>query len=192
MREDHRARGAAAQRPDDRVARRQRLTEPVVLVGCGRHGDGCEGMDGDHGATGGESLDGGPDAGGVAPARPAAPRSSDTARPARGWRAGAASPDPGFKWDGRRWHGFNLSSDRVQLMTETTQARLSPQFWSRPTFLISLAAATLLVGYADLVRGGLTLSAAMLSLGYLIFVPIAIMTVPASAQQTLKNGKKSR
>jgi hypothetical protein len=80
-------------------------------------------------------------------------------------------------------------------MIETPQAHAGLKFWSRPTFFILLAAAMLLVGYVDLVRGGLTLSAAMLSLGYLIFVPIAIMAMPDSPRETVKmnsNNKKSR
>jgi len=43
---------------------------------------------------------------------------------------------------------------------------------------IGIAAATLFVGYSDLWRGGETISAILLTAGYLIIVPIAIMTVP--------------
>jgi len=77
-------------------------------------------------------------------------------------------------------------------MTETTQATAPTKLWSRPLFSISIATAILLVGYADLIRGGLTLSAALLTLGYLIFVPIAIMAVPALARPTYHDRKKSR
>ena len=47
-----------------------------------------------------------------------------------------------------------------------------------PRTAIGVAAATLLVGYIDLWRGGETVSAVLLTVGYLIMVPIAIMTVP--------------
>jgi hypothetical protein len=66
---------------------------------------------------------------------------------------------------------------------------VSKRLWSRPSVLISLAAAILLIGYADLVRGGLTWSAALLTTGYLIFVPIAIMAVPASARAVRRSKK---
>ena len=38
-----------------------------------------------------------------------------------------------------------------------------------------LAAATLVVGYADLVRGGETLAPILLIIGYCVLVPIAIL-----------------
>lgn len=59
-------------------------------------------------------------------------------------------------------------------------------------FAISIAAATLLVGYADLVRGGLTLSAGLLTIGYLILVPVAIMAVPAAVRPSYHDRKRAR
>ena len=41
-----------------------------------------------------------------------------------------------------------------------------------------IAIATLVAGYSDLWRGGETISAILLTVGYLISVPIAIMTLP--------------
>lgn len=39
----------------------------------------------------------------------------------------------------------------------------------------SLAAGTLVLGYADLVRGGVTMAPILLVIGYCILVPIAIL-----------------
>ncbi len=39
----------------------------------------------------------------------------------------------------------------------------------------ALAAVVLLAGYADLVRGGVTLAPILLVLGYCVFVPLAIL-----------------
>ena len=38
-----------------------------------------------------------------------------------------------------------------------------------------LAALSLLLGYADLVRGGITLAPILLVLGYCVLIPVAIM-----------------
>jgi hypothetical protein len=46
--------------------------------------------------------------------------------------------------------------------------RRAPLWWA-------LAAATLIVGYADLVRGGETLAPILLIIGYCVLVPIAIL-----------------
>ncbi|MEP6779367.1 MAG: hypothetical protein ABJC26_05710 [Gemmatimonadaceae bacterium] len=48
----------------------------------------------------------------------------------------------------------------------------------RPVVSALVAATMLLVGYVDLWRGGASLSAIFLAVGYLIFVPIAVMAVP--------------
>lgn len=70
-----------------------------------------------------------------------------------------------------------------------TRAQLS--LMSRPVAAISLALAIVAAGYLDLIRGGMTLSAALLSLGYLIFVPIAIMAVsPAQRHAVRANRRK--
>lgn len=46
---------------------------------------------------------------------------------------------------------------------------------SKPALWWGLAAATLLLGYADLWRGGDTIAPMLLVIGYCILVPIAIM-----------------
>jgi hypothetical protein len=47
--------------------------------------------------------------------------------------------------------------------------------WSRPVFWWGASAATLLLGYADLWRGGETVAPILLVIGYCILVPIAIL-----------------
>ncbi len=54
-----------------------------------------------------------------------------------------------------------------------------------PKVAIGMAVATLLLGYADLWRGGETMSALLLTVGYVILVPMAIMAVPE--RETFKN-----
>ncbi|MEO7996349.1 MAG: hypothetical protein ABI852_02830 [Gemmatimonadaceae bacterium] len=49
---------------------------------------------------------------------------------------------------------------------------------SNPKLAIGAAAVTLIVGYADLWRGGESLAPVLLTLGYVILVPIAIMALP--------------
>ena len=44
-----------------------------------------------------------------------------------------------------------------------------------------IAAVTLIVGYADLWRGGMVASAVCITIGYLVLVPIAVVTMPAIA-----------
>lgn len=46
---------------------------------------------------------------------------------------------------------------------------------SRPYLWWGLAALTLLGGYADLIRGGETISAILLVIGYCVLVPVAIL-----------------
>ena len=46
---------------------------------------------------------------------------------------------------------------------------------SKPAFWWGLAAVTLLLGYADLWRGGMNIAPMLLVVGYCILVPIAIM-----------------
>ena len=46
---------------------------------------------------------------------------------------------------------------------------------SRALIWWGLAAVALLAGYADLVRGGITLAPILLVLGYCVLVPIAIL-----------------
>ena len=46
---------------------------------------------------------------------------------------------------------------------------------SRSTILWGAAAVVLLAGYADLARGGETLAPILLSIGYCVLVPLAIL-----------------
>lgn len=46
---------------------------------------------------------------------------------------------------------------------------------ARPALWWGLAAASLLLGYADLARGGETIAPILLVLGYCVLVPIAIL-----------------
>jgi hypothetical protein len=46
---------------------------------------------------------------------------------------------------------------------------------TRPFLWWGVAAATLALGYADLIRGGETIAPILLVIGYCIFVPIAIL-----------------
>ena len=54
-----------------------------------------------------------------------------------------------------------------------------------------LALGTLAAGYLDLIRGGMTLSATLLTLGYLIFVPIAIMAVSPAQRHAVRASRRS-
>jgi hypothetical protein len=55
--------------------------------------------------------------------------------------------------------------------------------WLTPPVAWGIAAGSLVLGYIDLWRGGTTVSALLLTLGYVIFVPIAIVTLPKNKQQ---------
>lgn len=46
---------------------------------------------------------------------------------------------------------------------------------SKPLLYWGLAAAALLLGYADLARGGETIAPILLVLGYVVLVPLAIL-----------------
>jgi hypothetical protein len=46
----------------------------------------------------------------------------------------------------------------------------------RARLLRALASAALLLGYADLVRGGVVVAPVLLVMGYLLLVPIALLT----------------
>lgn len=46
---------------------------------------------------------------------------------------------------------------------------------SRPALWWGLSAAALVIGYADLWRGGMTVAPILLVLGYCVLIPIAIM-----------------
>ena len=53
------------------------------------------------------------------------------------------------------------------------QADQSPR--SRPLFYWGLAVATIIIGFADLARGGETIAPSLLVLGYCVLIPIAIL-----------------
>jgi hypothetical protein len=57
----------------------------------------------------------------------------------------------------------------AQSSSETPGARLRPYLWWIAAF------AALLLGYADLWRGGETLAPILLILGYCVLVPLAIL-----------------
>jgi len=46
---------------------------------------------------------------------------------------------------------------------------------SKPLLFWGLAAASLLLGYADLARGGETVAPILLVLGYVVLIPLAIL-----------------
>lgn len=54
-------------------------------------------------------------------------------------------------------------------------AELDPLTRSRPGMWWGIAAATLLLGYADLARGGETIAPLLLVIGYCVLVPLAIL-----------------
>jgi hypothetical protein len=58
-------------------------------------------------------------------------------------------------------------------MPETLQAGI--RRFDRPRVWWIAAAVTLLLGYADLVRGGETIGPVLLVLGYIVLVPVAIL-----------------
>jgi hypothetical protein len=58
-------------------------------------------------------------------------------------------------------------------MTQTSAAGTS--LASRPALWWGLSAAALVVGYADLWRGGITVAPILLVIGYCVLIPIAIL-----------------
>jgi hypothetical protein len=56
----------------------------------------------------------------------------------------------------------------------TTRAP-EPEAPSRPWLYWGLAAAALLLGFADLARGGVTIAPILLVLGYCVLIPLAIL-----------------
>jgi hypothetical protein len=50
-----------------------------------------------------------------------------------------------------------------------------PRSRARAAIYWVIAALALLIGYADLIRGGITLAPVMLVLGYCVLVPLAIL-----------------
>jgi hypothetical protein len=59
--------------------------------------------------------------------------------------------------------------------TKGTAERETRPIWRRPAVLWSVAAITLLLGYADLARGGEVIAPFLLVIGYCILVPMAIL-----------------
>ena len=59
--------------------------------------------------------------------------------------------------------------------TKVTAERQARPVWRRPAVLWSVAAITLLLGYADLARGGEVIAPFLLVIGYCILVPMAIL-----------------
>ena len=57
----------------------------------------------------------------------------------------------------------------------TKAKELAESAGSRPALWWGLSVATLLLGYADLWRGGVTLAPILLVVGYCILIPIAIV-----------------
>lgn len=55
-------------------------------------------------------------------------------------------------------------------MTEATQS-----LTKRPSFRWAIAGAALVLGYADLARGGETIAPILLVLGYFVLIPYAIL-----------------
>lgn len=60
-------------------------------------------------------------------------------------------------------------------MKGTAERDVQP-IWRRPAVLWGVAAVTLLLGYADLARGGEVLAPFLLVIGYCILVPMAILS----------------
>ncbi len=58
-------------------------------------------------------------------------------------------------------------------MTEREITSRSP--WSRPAIWWGLSAATLVAGYADLWRGGITVAPVLLVIAYCVLIPVAIL-----------------
>lgn len=51
----------------------------------------------------------------------------------------------------------------------------APRSRTRAAIFWVVAALALLIGYADLIRGGITLAPIMLVLGYCVLIPLAIL-----------------
>jgi hypothetical protein len=59
--------------------------------------------------------------------------------------------------------------------TPANSDRPAVRRFDRPAVWWSAATAALLLGYADLARGGVTLAPVLLVLGYIVLIPIAIL-----------------
>ena len=68
-----------------------------------------------------------------------------------------------------------LYTSSLMPRAERTQDDRPRRAFDRPLLWWSLAAASLLLGYADLARGGETIAPVLLVLGYCVLVPVAIL-----------------
>ena len=59
--------------------------------------------------------------------------------------------------------------------TKGTVERDARPIWRRPAVLWGVAVVTLLLGYADLARGGEVIAPFLLVIGYCVLVPMAIL-----------------
>jgi len=69
----------------------------------------------------------------------------------------------------------DLYTSTLMSKAERTSDDSSRRAFDRPLLWWSLAAASLLLGYADLARGGETIAPVLLVLGYCVLVPVAIL-----------------
>ncbi len=61
------------------------------------------------------------------------------------------------------------------MMTAAGSRQSGLRRFDRPAVWWSAATAALLLGYADLARGGITLAPILLVLGYIVLIPVAIL-----------------
>jgi len=59
--------------------------------------------------------------------------------------------------------------------TTALMAQTDPSPRSRPLFYWGLAVATIVLGFADLARGGETIAPILLVIGYCVLIPLAIL-----------------
>ena len=69
----------------------------------------------------------------------------------------------------------HLYTSSLMPKAERTSDVSTRRTFDRPVLWWSLAAASLLLGYADLARGGETIAPVLLVLGYCVLVPVAIL-----------------
>lgn len=83
-----------------------------------------------------------------------------------------------------------MNNPNQQPVSDSKRPHARQSLLSRPVAAISLALGVVAAGYLDLIRGGMTLSATLLSLGYLIFVPIAIMAVKPEQRHAVRVNRR--
>lgn len=74
-------------------------------------------------------------------------------------------------WRGRRTEG--LSANTFHTGSLVRQLTLAPA--RRGHLVLAIAAAALSIGYADLIRGGITVGPVLIVVGYAVLVPAAIL-----------------